>query len=119
MLLRGKRIAILGVFTAIAIVLSILENALMGMTNFIIPGLKPGLANIAVVLALYYLGGTGAVIVGLVKATASFLATGGAYRALVLACGERTLGSGHVAFVEVLQKCIFSRRGERTWRGAF
>ena len=53
----SKKIALMGIFAAVAIVLSIVENLLTGMFNFAIPGLKPGLANLAVVLALYYLGG--------------------------------------------------------------
>ena len=59
-----------------AIVLSILENTLTGMMNFAIPGVKPGLSNLAVVLALAFLGGGYGFVVALIKATASFLATG-------------------------------------------
>ena len=72
----SKKIALMGSFAAIAIVLSIVENLLTGMFNFSIPGLKPGLANLAVVLALYYLGGGYALVIALIKAAASFLATG-------------------------------------------
>ena len=73
---RSRKIALLGVFAAVAIALSILENALLGALDFMLPGVKPGLANIAVVLALYYLGGGAAAVVALAKACASFLATG-------------------------------------------
>ena len=71
-----QKIALFAIFSAIAIVLSILENVLLGALDFLLPGIKPGLANIAVVLALHYLGGGAAAVVALVKACASFLATG-------------------------------------------
>ena len=73
---RGKRLALLAIFAAIAIVLSFFENALMSMTNFFIPGFKPGIANIAVVLAVAWLGGKEAFLISLIKACASFMATG-------------------------------------------
>lgn len=72
----GKRVAVLGIMASLAIVLSILENTLTGMANFAVPGVKPGLANIAVVLSLVYLGGGYAAVIALIKATAVFLATG-------------------------------------------
>lgn len=72
----ARKVAFLGVFGAAAIVLSILENILSGMLNFAIPGVKVGIANTAVVLALYYLGARGCFVVALLKAAAAFLATG-------------------------------------------
>ena len=72
----SKKIALMGIFAAVAIVLSIMENLLTGMFHFAIPGLKPGLANLAIVLALYYLGGGYALVIALIEAAASFLATG-------------------------------------------
>lgn len=72
----ARRAAIFGLLGSLAIVLSILENSVTGMLNFAVPGLKPGLANLAVVLALPYLGGGAALAVSLLKALAVFLATG-------------------------------------------
>ena len=72
----ARRAAIFGLLGSLAIVLSILENSITGMLNFAVPGLKPGLANLAVVLALPYLGGGAALAVSLLKALAVFLATG-------------------------------------------
>lgn len=46
------------------------------MMNFALPGLKPGFSNIAVVVALIVLGGRYAVVISLIKAFASFFATG-------------------------------------------
>ena len=74
--MQAKRLALMGIFAAVAITLSILENALTAMLNFAVPGVKIGLANIAVVLALQYFGGGSAAIIGAIKACASFLATG-------------------------------------------
>ncbi len=58
-----------------AIVLSILENTLLGFTN-LLPGIKPGLANIAVLVCLRIYGWRWAVLVALVKICATFFATG-------------------------------------------
>ena len=74
--MQAKRLALMGIFAAVAITLSILENTLTAMLNFAVPGAKIGLANIAVVLALQYFGGGSAAIIGAIKACASFLATG-------------------------------------------
>ena len=50
--MQAKRLALMGIFAAVAITLSILENTLTAMLNFAVPGVKIGMANIAVVLAL-------------------------------------------------------------------
>lgn len=76
--MRSKRIALIGMFAAAAIVLSFLENGIMDMLNLAIPGAKPGIANLAVLLALYYLGPWPAALIAAVKCTAVFLATGAA-----------------------------------------
>lgn len=72
----ARRTAFIGILGALAIALSFFENALMGLLDFAIPGVKPGIANIAVVLALHYFGGWCALAVALLKALATFLATG-------------------------------------------
>ncbi len=76
MSLRTKKIALIAIFAAITIVLSILENTIMNMMNFAVPGVKPGFANIAVILALYYLGVRSAGVIAIIKCTAVFFATG-------------------------------------------
>ena len=74
--MQVKKLALMGIFAAIAITLSMMENALSNMMSFAIPGVKLGLSNIAVILALEYLGGGSATVIGGIKACASFLATG-------------------------------------------
>ena len=67
--MQAKRLALMGIFAAVAITLSILENTLTAMLNFAVPGVKIGMANIAVVLALQYFGGGSAALIGAIKAT--------------------------------------------------
>ncbi len=73
--MQSKRIAYISLFCAVAIVLSILENTLLGFTN-LLPGIKPGLANIAVLVCLKIYGWRWSVLVALVKICATFFATG-------------------------------------------
>ena len=60
-----KRITYTGMFVAIAMVFSYLES--MIPVNIAVPGIKLGLANIAVIFALYKLGAKEAVAVSLVR----------------------------------------------------
>jgi heptaprenyl diphosphate synthase len=54
MRLRGRKVAIFGVFTALALIFSYVE--LLIPINFGIPGAKLGLANLMTVLVLYKMG---------------------------------------------------------------
>lgn len=72
---RNRRIALLGVLAALAIVLSYIESLLPPLIS--IPGVKLGLANIAVMLALYKLGLKEAAIISLVRNLVVFLLFGG------------------------------------------
>ena len=65
MKLRPKSIALLGICAAISMVLSYLESLIP--LSFAVPGVKLGLANIAVIFALYKLGPKEAVAVSLVR----------------------------------------------------
>ena len=65
MKIRPKSIALLGICAALAMVLSYLESLIP--MSFAVPGIKLGLANIAVVFTLYKLGAKEAVIVSLVR----------------------------------------------------
>ena len=58
---KTTKITFLGLFTAVALVLSFLETLIPNMVP--IPGFKIGLANFAVLLALYLFGFKEAVIV--------------------------------------------------------
>lgn len=73
---KSKTVAVLGLLSALAIVLSIFENQMFGYINFVIPGIKPGISNITVVFALVALDFRYAAFIALIKSTASFLATG-------------------------------------------
>ena len=72
---KNKRIALLGVLAALAIVLSYLESLIPPLVS--IPGVKLGLANIAVMLALYKLGMKEAAVISLVRNIVVFLLFGG------------------------------------------
>ena len=62
---KTTKITFLGLFTAVALVLSFLETLIPNMVP--IPGFKIGLANFAVLLALYLFGFKDAVIVDLAR----------------------------------------------------
>ncbi len=62
----GKRIAFLGLMTAFSLILSYVEVLIPFDPG--IPGVKPGLANIAVVLSLVLFGPREALTVGILKA---------------------------------------------------
>lgn len=63
--MRTKNVALYGLLTALALILSYLETLLP--LSFAVPGVKLGLPNIAVLFALYRLGGKGACTVSLVR----------------------------------------------------
>ena len=60
-----RKTAIYGVFTALAIILGYIELQLPAF--FAIPGIKPGLTNIVVVVALYSLGDKSALFINFVR----------------------------------------------------
>ena len=60
-----KKIAYMSVFTAFAIILSYVEVLIP--INFGIPGMKLGLANLLIVLSLYYLGTKEALMINVVR----------------------------------------------------
>ena len=72
---RNKRLALLGILASLAIVLSYLEALIPPLVA--IPGVKIGLANIAVMLALYKLGMKEAAIISVVRKIVIFLLFGG------------------------------------------
>ncbi len=64
MMKKTKKTAVLGLLTATSLILSYVEALL---PSFSVPGVKLGLANIAVVFALYSLGGRDAALISLVR----------------------------------------------------
>lgn len=69
-------IALYGMFTALALMLSFVEYQLPLMAAY--PGMKIGLANIVIVSALYMLGIKAAVIINLLRVMMAFLLFGNA-----------------------------------------
>lgn len=65
MKVKPRSVAMLGICAAIAMVLSYLESLIPLL--FAVPGIKLGLANIAVVFVLYKLGAKEAVFVSLIR----------------------------------------------------
>ncbi|MDY4587082.1 MAG: Gx transporter family protein [Oscillospiraceae bacterium] len=65
MKIEPKSVALLGICTAIAMVLSYLESLIP--LSFAVPGVKLGLANIAIVFVLYKLGAKEAVLVSALR----------------------------------------------------
>ena len=65
MKIKPKTIALLGICAAVAMILSYIESLIP--LSFAVPGIKLGLANIAIIFALYKLGAKEAVIVSLVR----------------------------------------------------
>ena len=63
--MKHKNVALFGLLTALAMVLSYVESLVP--LSFAVPGVKIGLANIAVMFALYKLGAKAAVIISLVR----------------------------------------------------
>lgn len=63
--MKTKNLALYGLLTALALVLSYLESLLP--LSFAVPGVKMGLPNIAVLFALYRLGGKGACAISLAR----------------------------------------------------
>lgn len=100
--MRIKRIALLGVLTAAAIVLSWVEHLIP--FDFGVPGIKLGLANVAVVFALYRLGLGDAVVISLVRILISGLTFGGVTGIFYSLCG----GFLSLAVMLILKKCRFS-----------
>ena len=60
-----KKMVTLSLLTAVAMILSYLESLIP--LSFAIPGIKMGLANLAVIFVLYRIGGKEAVIVSLLR----------------------------------------------------
>jgi len=83
--MRTKQIALFGLLTAAAMLLSWLESLLPPFLAA--PGIKLGVANIAVVFALYRLGPKGAAAVSFVRVALMNLLFGNAFALLYSAAG--------------------------------
>lgn len=65
MKIKPKNIALLGLCAALAMILSYLESLIP--LSFAVPGIKLGLANIAIIFVLYKLGAKEAILVSLIR----------------------------------------------------
>lgn len=74
---KNKTIAYTAVFTALAFILSYLESLLPAFTG--IPGVKPGFANIVVLVALAVLGVREAVLIAVIRIILSGFAFNGMF----------------------------------------
>lgn len=75
--MKGKKVALYGMLTALAMVLSYVETFIP--LSVAVPGVKLGLTNIAVLFALYKLGLRGAAAVSLVRVVLSAILFGNAF----------------------------------------
>lgn len=84
--MKIKKLCLLGLFTALGLVLSILEQQLPGLP-MLPPGVKLGLSNIAVMYTLFFLGAPEAVVLAVLKALFVMLTRGLMAGSLSLAGG--------------------------------
>ncbi len=82
---KVRQIAVLGMFFALALVLSFLEG-LLPPIPLLPPGVKPGLSNIVTMYCLLYLGKGQAYLLAVLKSGFAFLTRGGTAGFLSL-CG--------------------------------
>ena len=81
-----KKTAYIGIMASIALCLSYLESLLPSLP-FMVPGIKLGLANFAVLLTLYVFGVKEAVYVNVIRMIISALLFGNFYSFLFSLCG--------------------------------
>lgn len=74
--MRGKKLTMTALLGSVAIVLSIFESTVLGGSFFGLPGVKLGLANLAVLLSLRLADGKTAVFAAVLKSLASFFVSG-------------------------------------------
>ena len=87
---KAKHVALLGMLFALAMVLSVLEGLVTPLLG-LPPGVKPGLSNIVVMYALFFLGGANALTLAVLKAFFAALTRGAMAGALSLAGGLASL----------------------------
>ena len=86
-----KRIALIGMLFALAMVLSFLESTLSPLLG-LPPGVKLGLANVVVMYALFFLGKRDAVLLAVLKAGFAFFTRGATAAVLSLTGGLLSVG---------------------------
>ena len=91
---KSKRIALFGIMVALAFTFSYLESLIP--FNFAIPGVKLGLANLVVVVALYIMKPTEAFFIAIIRILLAGLTFGNVYSLAYSLCG------GILSFVVML-----------------
>lgn len=102
----GKKVAYAGMMIALAFAFSYIEN--VAIRDVFIPGIKVGLANIVVVVALWKFGNKMAFLVSFVRVMLSGLTFGNAYSFLYSVSG----GMAALIIMMILKKkSVFSIKG--------
>lgn len=91
---KSKKIALFGIMVALAFTFSYLESLIP--FNFAIPGVKLGLANLVVVVALYIMKPTEAFFIAIIRILLAGLTFGNVYSLAYSLCG------GILSFVVML-----------------
>ncbi len=112
-----KKITLLGILSACAIVLSVTEGLVFSWISIGIPGFRVGLANIAVLVAVKKLNIKCGAIVALLKAFASFAAAG-SLTALVYALAGTALSFAVMTVMIKYMPRMFSLCGVSSAGGA-
>lgn len=81
-----RRLTLMGVLVALSFILSYLESLIPPFTG--IPGVKPGLANITVMYAIYAIGWKEALILGIVRTVLSGLTFSGMFSMMYSLAGS-------------------------------
>ena len=110
---KTKKLTTCALLAALALIFSYIEFRLP--LSLGVPGIKIGLANIVVVLALYYLGSGYALAINLVRIALAALLFGNGFSALYALCG----GLFSLAVMVLLKKTdVFSLTGVSMAGGA-
>ncbi len=96
--LRSKKYSYLGVFLALALLLSYVESLLP--VFFAVPGMKLGLTNVVIVLTLYFFGVKEAFLISISRILLVAILFGNAYSFLYSLCG----GMLSLLFMSILYK---------------
>ena len=107
--MKTNKVALLGIFGAVALVLSFLEGMLIPDIPFLPVGAKPGLSNIVTMYIAGTMGFTGAVYITMIKVLFALI-TRGASGAFMSFCGGM-LSTLCICFLIKYQGRIFSYLG--------
>ena len=90
----GKTVALYGILIAIALILSYLESLIPAF--FAVPGIKIGLTNIVVLMALYLIGWKSAMVVNILRVLLVGMLFGNIYSLAYSLAGALLSGAGMI-----------------------